>query len=54
MNFFNAVDEFKKDPQLKKTDINNLKEWIIKQPHLPPVTGMSISAILCTMRFKNG
>lgn len=39
MNLFNVEDEFKKNPELKEEDLNHLKEWISKQPHLPHVTG---------------
>lgn len=39
MDFFNAADEFKKCPQLKEEDLNHLREWISKQPHLPHVDG---------------
>lgn len=39
MDFFNTAEEFKKNPQLKKEDLNHLKEWISKQPHLPQVPG---------------
>lgn len=39
MNFFNVADEFEKNPELKNEDLNHLKEWISKQPHLPRVTG---------------
>jgi len=39
MNFFNVPDEFKKNPELNEDDLNHLREWISKQPHLPLVTG---------------
>lgn len=39
MKFFEAVEEFKKNAQLKKEDLINLKEWVSEQPHLPQVTG---------------
>jgi len=39
MNFFNVPDEFKKNPELNEEDLNHLREWISKQPHLPIVTG---------------
>jgi len=39
MNFFNIPDEFKKNPELNEEDLNHLREWISKQPHLPTVTG---------------
>ncbi|CAH1711992.1 alpha-tocopherol transfer protein-like [Aphis gossypii] len=38
MNFFNVPDEFKKNPELNEDDLNHLREWISKQPHLPLVT----------------
>ncbi|XP_060842651.1 alpha-tocopherol transfer protein-like [Rhopalosiphum padi] len=38
MNFFNVPDEFKKNPELNEEDLNHLREWISKQPHLPLVT----------------
>lgn len=47
MKFFSVTDEFTKNPQLKEEDLNHLKEWIAKQPHLPHVTGeYSYSVIL--------
>lgn len=39
MNLFNVQDEFKKNPELNEEDLNHLREWISKQPHLPVVTG---------------
>jgi len=39
MNFFSVPDEFKKNPELNEEDLNHLREWISKQPHLPIVTG---------------
>lgn len=39
MNFFNVSDELKKNPELNEEDLNYLREWISKQPHLPIVTG---------------
>ncbi|KAL5241687.1 hypothetical protein ACI65C_009097 [Semiaphis heraclei] len=38
MNFFNIPDEFKKNPELNEEDLNHLREWISKQPHLPTIT----------------
>lgn len=32
-------DEYKKNPQLKGEDIQEVQVWIKKQPHLPSVTG---------------
>jgi hypothetical protein len=39
MKFFSVTDEFTKNPQLKEEELNHLREWISKQPHLPHITG---------------
>lgn len=39
MGFFKKEEEFKKNPELKEEDLNHLKEWLSKQPHLPAVNG---------------
>lgn len=39
MSLINVAEEFKKNAQLKEEDLNHLKEWLSKQPHLPHVTG---------------
>lgn len=31
--------EYEKDPNIKKEDIQALKEWLQKQAHLPDVSG---------------
>ncbi|XP_025421471.1 alpha-tocopherol transfer protein-like [Sipha flava] len=38
MKFFSVTDEFTKNPQLKEEELNHLREWISKQPHLPHIT----------------
>lgn len=32
-------DEFQKNKDLKKEDLQNLKDWYMKQAHLPPIPG---------------
>lgn len=32
--------EYLKDPKIKKEDIQQMVEWVEKQPHLPKVSGM--------------
>ena len=32
-------DEFQKNKDLKKEDLQNLKDWCSKQAHLPPIPG---------------
>lgn len=39
MSFFKAADESQKNTELKEEDLNHLREWLAKQPHLPHVTG---------------
>lgn len=39
MNFFSVTDEFTKNPELKEEDLNHLRGWISKQPHLPKISG---------------
>lgn len=35
----NVDNEYAKNPNLKKDDINALMEWADKQAHLPRITG---------------
>lgn len=34
-----VMQEYEKDPKLKREDVNNLKIWSEKQPHLPKISG---------------
>lgn len=36
---FDINKEYKRNPDLKKEDVEHIKEWISKQPHLPNITG---------------
>lgn len=36
---FDLAEELHKNPELKEDDIENIKSWIAKQPHLPKVPG---------------
>lgn len=38
---FDVNKEYKKNPDLKKDDVEHIKEWISKQPHLPNITGIT-------------
>lgn len=33
-------DEYRKNPELKKEDVNELLEWAKTQPHLPKISGI--------------
>uniref|UniRef100_A0A1B6EXZ6 CRAL-TRIO domain-containing protein n=1 Tax=Cuerna arida TaxID=1464854 RepID=A0A1B6EXZ6_9HEMI len=39
-------DEFKKNPELKAEDIEDVKAWLKSQPHLPPVPDLVIVLFL--------
>lgn len=38
-NLNNTVEEYAKNKELRKEDIEILKEWMCKQPHLPDISG---------------
>lgn len=46
INTFPLEEEFKKNPELKKADIEYIREWMTKQPHLPKVTDSEIVLFL--------
>uniref|UniRef100_A0A1B6M8G4 Uncharacterized protein n=1 Tax=Graphocephala atropunctata TaxID=36148 RepID=A0A1B6M8G4_9HEMI len=39
-------DEFKKNPELKAEDIENIQTWMKTQPHLPPVPDLMVVMFL--------
>ena len=39
-------DELKKNSELKKSDLQLLKEWCDKQPHLPKVSDIDLTLFL--------
>lgn len=43
---------YKENPNLKKSDIEQLKEWINKQPHLPEATEEQLIWILHSCYFR--
>lgn len=38
LKYINVDEEFKKNPELKESDLQMLREWCEKQPHLPKIT----------------
>ncbi|XP_050544851.1 alpha-tocopherol transfer protein-like [Daktulosphaira vitifoliae] len=55
MIFFKKEEEFKKNPELKDEDLNHLKEWLSKQPHLPHVNDEQLILFLhsCFYRLES-
>lgn len=39
VNFINVEDEYQKNQDLKKEDVQLLQEWVQSQAHLPPISG---------------
>lgn len=48
----NIKEIYKSNPNLKKSDIDQLREWIKKQPHLPDVTEEQLIWILHSCYFR--
>lgn len=36
-----AAEEYKKNAELKREDVQNLQEWVAKESHLPEIPGTS-------------
>ena len=45
-SFITLEEEFKKNPELKESDLQSLKEWCRKQPHLPEVSDLDLVLFL--------
>lgn len=55
MTFVNGVsfeEELKRNPELRKDDIQMLKEWCCKQPHLPPTTESELALFLHSNYYR--
>ena len=46
INSLTLEEEMKKDPEIKKRDIEALKEWHKKQPHLPKMNDSEFALFL--------
>lgn len=45
-------DEMKKNPQLKLSDIQSLREWYEKQPHLPKIEDSFLAMFLHSNYYR--
>lgn len=45
-------EELKKNPQLKESDIQYLKEWCSKQPHLPKISDSQLVLFLHSNYYR--
>lgn len=39
VKFITAEEEYKRNKELKKEDVESLKQWMSKQNHLPTISG---------------
>lgn len=37
--FATAEEEYEKNPELRKEDVEAVQDWVSKQNHLPPIDG---------------
>lgn len=52
MNGVSFEEELKKNPDLKKEDIQMLREWYNKQPHLPKITDSELALFLHSNYYR--
>lgn len=45
-------DLYKRFPELKPTDVSQIRDWMEKQPHLPKVTDQEIAIFLHSRYFS--
>lgn len=43
-----AEEQYKKYPQIDRSEVLKIMEWFEKQPHLPKVTGTLTTTLICT------
>lgn len=56
MALINAVtyeEELKRNPELKESDVQLLREWCAKQPHLPKITDAELARFLHSNYYRS-
>lgn len=46
------AEEMKKNPELKEADIQSLRDWCQKQPHLPQITDSELALFLHSNYYR--
>lgn len=45
-------EELKRNPELKKSDIQSLRDWLKKQPHLPEISDSELVLFMHSNYFR--
>lgn len=45
-------EELKKNPELSRVDLESLREWCAKQPHLPEITDTELALFLHSNYYR--
>ena len=46
-------EELKKNPELKEADIQSLRDWCAKQPHLPKISDSELALFLHSNYYRS-
>lgn len=50
--FVSLDEEFKRNPELKKADLQSLRDWYEKQPHLPKISDAELALFLHSNYYR--
>lgn len=46
-------EELRRNPELKRSDVQSLQDWLKKQPHLPEITDSEIALFLHSNYYRS-